>query len=181
VKQKAIVCIVLILVTILAGCEREVPAYVAADNSSTAQVDIWGDTSKDAGVYMNYENGRMVTVISWYSAPDSVENINDVSVSVNGLTEDSIIVIQGEFPGTLKCVYSGESYSTIKSSIIKDADSLSTELISMQAQRYYNISESELQDRYIVRYIFTTKRGTKKGAVEFHKTTKTIVETMRFH
>lgn len=180
-KKKAIACIGPLLITILTGCEHEVPAFTTFENSGTAQVDIWGDSAKEASVYLNYENGRLIPVLSWYSDRDSVQLIRDVSVVINGLEMDSITLVQGEFPGALKCVYVGSSYPSVMGEIVKDADSLTTSRISMQAQRYYIINESELQDSYTVDYIFTTLRGTKKGEIEFQKTTKTIAETMRFH
>lgn len=179
--KKTIAGMVVLLVTILTGCSREVPAYVAADNSSTAQVDLFGDSAKEAGVYLNYQDGRLVPVLSWYSDRDSVNYISDVSISIKELSCDSISIVQGEFPGALKCVYFGANYNSLRDLILKDADSLATAVLSMQAQREYKTVESELKDEYTLSYTFTLNSEVKKGEFVFHKTTKTIVESMRFH
>ena len=170
-----------IAVFILVGCEHKVPAFQGKNGDMSVWFDAYGDLTKDIGAYLNYENGKLVPTLSWHMQRDSMEFLQDMRVWLEGYSKDSLLVIEGEFPGAIKMGYEGESYAGVRNQILTYADSLKTEVQSIQAQTAYPILATALPESIYLNYSVAANTGTTTGKVLFIKTGKTIVETMRFH
>lgn len=175
-------CVILIVALIfLSACERKVPAYEGEDGDVNIWFDVYGDTTKDMGAYLNYESGKLIPTISWYAQRDSMDYLQDLTLWLEGFEHDTLIFVQGEFPGTSKSTFEGISFSVVRDAFLLNADSLTSEQLSIQAQTSYPVAEVDLPESIYLHYSVTTNLGTKAGKVLFRKTEKTIVETMRFH
>lgn len=174
----------LLLATLLFSCTVKVPDYAESDTGeSSPWVDVYGDTTKDMSVYINYANGTVTATIGGYSHPDSMGFIEDINVSINAFSEQNVplMVIYGKFPGTDNLYLEANSYAEIADRIVAGCDSLAGDQIDYQISRTYSIAESELPESLELSYEVKTEKGNRSGKIVFSKIEREVEQSMRFH
>lgn len=168
-----------------AGCTTKVPDYVSAtDGESTQWVRTFDDTTENIGIYAHYENGKISACMTFYAAPDSIDFVKELDISINGYSNQDVHMgfTYGEFPGTTKKYSEAAIYSAVRDSIIADCGLMSSGgQVSFLASRTYSVTETDLPETLEIWYSVTTAGGHHAGRAQFKKIEREHQEVMRFH
>lgn len=166
------------------SCTVKIPDYTSAEeDNGSPWIDLYGDTTKDMSVYINYSDGKVVASISGYAHPDSMDFIQDINVSIAEFSGQDVplTVCYGTFPGTTNAYLETTSYSSIADSVSVACDSLSGDLVDFQVTRTYAVAADKLPETLELWYDVKTVYGSKSGKHSFKKIQREYEEVIRIH
>jgi|GEM_PF-3966558 hypothetical protein len=166
------------------GCTVKVSDYTSAEEDNASPwIDVYGDTMKDFSIYITYSDGKAVASISGYAHPDSMNFLQDVSVSISEFSNQDVplLVCYGSFPGTTNAYIESFSYTSVADSVSAACGSLDGDQVDFQITRTYEVDVNNLPERLTLAYDVHTKYGNKTGTHVFKLYEREVEQNIRIH